>query len=315
LNTRFLETLVVLTRVGSFRETAEALHVTQTAVSQRIASLEDLIGLELIDRSSRKLALTPQGEYIVTQAKRMLKLEKEMLQYARSDTPPSGKVGIGATETVVKTWLSPLILELNQTLPLIDPEITVDTSANLKDLFRRKKIDVLIQDTPFPEATGTSDFLVRPICDYVVHWVASPKLVPHTQRMSLQELAEYRLLTFSRQSLPRAHLQNLFMDRELEPTICSFPSVESILQLVLDGYGVAAIPGAFGVKELEAGTLVRLAGPALPTINTTAITRRGETAAIRETAKLAVHMAAQLAQRLHERTGQAWMHAARESAD
>ena len=66
MNTRFLETLVVLTRVGSFRETAEALHVTQTAVSQRIASLEDLIGLELIDRSSRKLALTPQGEYILS---------------------------------------------------------------------------------------------------------------------------------------------------------------------------------------------------------------------------------------------------------
>lgn len=50
MNTRFLETLVVLARVGSFRETAQVLNATQAAISQRIASLEDELGVFLVDR-------------------------------------------------------------------------------------------------------------------------------------------------------------------------------------------------------------------------------------------------------------------------
>src|SRR6218665_156802 len=59
MNTRFLETLVVLSRLKSFRETAQVLHTTQAAASQRIAALEDELGGFLVDRSHPTLTLTP----------------------------------------------------------------------------------------------------------------------------------------------------------------------------------------------------------------------------------------------------------------
>ena len=76
MNTRFLETLVVLARVGSFRETAQVLNATQAAISQRIANLEDDLGVELVDRSQRRLTLTAAGEQAVRQSQRILEMEQ-----------------------------------------------------------------------------------------------------------------------------------------------------------------------------------------------------------------------------------------------
>ncbi|MBN8487840.1 MAG: LysR family transcriptional regulator, partial [Burkholderiales bacterium] len=88
MNTRFLETLVVLARVGSFRETAQVLNATQAAISQRIANLEDDLGVELVDRSQRRLTLTAAGEQAVRQAQRMLDLERELRAATRPEAPP-----------------------------------------------------------------------------------------------------------------------------------------------------------------------------------------------------------------------------------
>src|SRR6218665_861957 len=88
MNTRFLETLVVLSRLKSFRETAQVLHTTQAAASQRIAALEDELGVFLVDRSHRTLTLTPVGEQVVRQAERMLALERELKRATQPHAPP-----------------------------------------------------------------------------------------------------------------------------------------------------------------------------------------------------------------------------------
>lgn len=90
MNTRFLETLVVLARVGSFRETAQILNATQAAISQRIASLEDELGAHLVDRSARRLTLTAAGEQVVRQARRILELERALVASTRPEAPPAG---------------------------------------------------------------------------------------------------------------------------------------------------------------------------------------------------------------------------------
>src|SRR6218665_133173 len=124
MNTRFLETLVVLSRLKSFRETAQVLHTTQAAASQRIAALEDELGVFLVDRSHRTLTLTPVGEQVVRQAERMLALERELKRATQPDAPPAGRVRIGVIETVVHTWLTPLIHGLTPPLPPLDPDTT-----------------------------------------------------------------------------------------------------------------------------------------------------------------------------------------------
>ncbi|MBQ0933381.1 LysR family transcriptional regulator [Ideonella alba] len=292
MNTRFLETLVVLARVGSFRETAQVLNATQAAISQRIANLEDDLGVELVDRSQRRLTLTAAGEQAVRQAQRMLDLERELRASTRPEAPPAGRVRLGAIESVVRTWLSPLVRLLAERHPQIDLDITVDTAKNLHEALRHRKLDLMVQNDPYAPAVGSTEHRVTPLCEFALHWIARPELAPQRGALTLAQLERVPLLTFSRTSSPQAHVRALFADRGTEPRICNFPSVESIIQLVRDGYGIAAIPPVFVGPDLDSGALRLCEGPALPAMTITTTSEREAPPAVRATQLLTAEVVA-----------------------
>jgi DNA-binding transcriptional LysR family regulator len=283
MNTRFLETLVVLSRVGSFRETAQVLNATQAAISQRIAVLEDELGAELVDRSARRLTLTAAGEQVVRQAQRILEMERALIASTRPEAPPAGRVRFGVIESVVRTWLSPLVRLLAERHPQVDLDLTVDTARNLQEQFRQRKLDLMVQNDPYGPAVGTVDHRVASLCEFPVGWIARPELVRGRAVLTLEDLEQVPLLTFSRTSSPQAHVRALFAGRGVEPRISNFPSVESIVQLVGDGYGIAAIPPVFVRERLQAGELLQCLGPALPSMTITAISEQAASAAVRAT--------------------------------
>ena len=302
LNTKFLETLVVLSKAGSFRETAQLMFTTQAAISQRIASLESELGTGLVVRSVRGISMTPVGEQVVRQAERMLALERELRECAQPGAPVAGRVRIGTIESIVRTWLSPLIRQLGERHPLVQPDITVAPALDLQQLLRQRKLALLIQNDPFAEASGNLDFQELPLCEFPVCWVARPDLLPGDRALTLQDLELKPLLTFSRTSSPHAHVRALFAARPVEPRVCSVPSVESIIQLVCDGYGIAAIPPIFVRKQLEQGSLRQAEGPALPSMTVTAIQTRPSSAAVDATLQLVREVAAGYC----EQSGQTW---------
>lgn len=79
METRYLNTLVAVVETGTFSKAAELLHITQSAVSQRIKFLEDHFGQQLLDRSGQRLALTPAGQVVFSKARDILDKEKELL--------------------------------------------------------------------------------------------------------------------------------------------------------------------------------------------------------------------------------------------
>lgn len=311
MNTKFLETLVVLSKAGSFRETAQLMFTTQAAISQRIASLESELGTALVVRSVRGITMTPVGEQVVHQAERMLSIEQELRECAQPGAPVAGRVRIGTIESIVRTWLSPLIRQLDERHPLVQPDITVAPAQDLQDLLRQRKLDLLIQNDPFAEAAGNLDYHELPLCEFPVCWVARPDLLPADRSLALEDLELKPLLTFSRTSSPRAHVRALFIGREVEPRVCSVPSVESIIQLVCDGYGIAAIPPIFVRKQLEQGLLRQIEGPALPFMTITAIHTRPSNAAVDATLQLVREVAANYC----EQSGQAWARSLEQDPD
>ncbi|MEO5696051.1 MAG: LysR family transcriptional regulator [Burkholderiaceae bacterium] len=302
MNTKFLETLVVLSRVGSFRETAQVMTTTQAAISQRIAALESELGAALVERSARGVTLTPIGEQVVRQSERILALERELRECATPGAPVAGRVRIGTIESIVRTWLSPLIRELGERYPLVLPDITVAPAQDLQDLLRQRKLDVLIQNDPFTEAAGNLDFQQQPLCEFPICWIARPELLPDDRSLQIADLEKRPLLTFSRTSSPHAHVRALFIDRPVEPRVCSVPSVESIIQLVCDGYGIAAIPPVFVRSQLEQGLLRQADGPPLPPMIVTVINARQTGAAVDVTQQLVREVAAAYC----ERVGETW---------
>lgn len=281
MNTRFLDTLVCLARLGSFRETARHLQTTQAAVSQRIAALEEELGAVLIDRSARGVPLTPIGERVRKRAEQLLALEADLRTVVRPDAPPAGRVRIGAIESVVHTWLPALIHALAQRFPDIEPDLTVDTARNLREHFRQHRLDLLIQNDPLEDAAGNDALVVSELCRLPIRWIGRPDLRLPRRRLELNDLKGLPLLTFSRTSSPRANLRALFVGSEIEPRISSFPSVAAILRLALDGFGLAAIPPLFVRPEVERGALVQYRGPDLPPLVITAIHARAAAPALK----------------------------------
>lgn len=303
MNTRFLETLVVLSRLKSFRETALVMHATQAATSQRIASLEEELGVELVHRGSRGLRLTTVGEQVVRQAERMLAVEREMKLAARPDAPPAGRVRIGAIETVVHTWLTPLIRSLTRRFPAVDPDVSVDTARNLRDQFRENKLDLLIQNDPLELAAGNNDIAVVPLTEFPIRWVCRPDFWPSELALTLDDLDHVPLLTYSRTSSPQAHVRALFAGRDAEPRVCSFPSVESIVQLAKEGFGFAAIPPACVRGELAIGGLKICTGPSLPPLVVSVACHRDTHPAVKAVSQVASEIAAEYS----EAAGSEWV--------
>lgn len=279
MNTRFLETLSCLSRLGSFRETARHMHATQAAVSQRIAALENELGTTLVDRSSREFRLTPVGERVLRQAEHLLAMERDLRLIAQPEAPPAGRVRVGVIESVAHTWLAEQVRALARRFPDIDPDFTVDTARNLRDQFRQHRLDVLIQNDPVEEAAGNEKLVGIELCRFPIQWIGRPGLMPR-RRLRTEDLISVPLLTFYRTSSPHAHVRALFIGSEREPRISSFPSVAAILRLTREGFGLAAIPPLFVRAELDHGTLLQYRGPALPPLTVSVIHLRAAAPAV-----------------------------------
>lgn len=78
MDTRYLKTLVTVVETGSFSSAARSLHLTQSAVSQRIKFLEEAFGYSLFDRSGIALLLTAAGEIVLESAQRIIGIEESL---------------------------------------------------------------------------------------------------------------------------------------------------------------------------------------------------------------------------------------------
>ncbi|GAA2851589.1 LysR family transcriptional regulator [Streptosporangium fragile] len=124
IDPRRLRVLHEVARRGGVMRAAEALHLTASAVSQQLALLEREVGLALIDRSQRRVALTPAGRVLAGYAERV----EEELAEARSELIRfterlAGPVSIAAFPTVIRHLLVPALGKLAERHPQITPHI------------------------------------------------------------------------------------------------------------------------------------------------------------------------------------------------
>src|ERR1700736_4923616 len=82
-----IETFLWVANLRSFRGAAEKLNTTQPAVSMRIAQLEDLLGVRLLDRDRRIVATTPKGQVLLVYAERLMRLHAEMIEAVGGRSP------------------------------------------------------------------------------------------------------------------------------------------------------------------------------------------------------------------------------------
>jgi len=125
--------LAVLARVvdlNGFSAAARALGVPKAAVSRAIADLEKALGVRVLQRTTRRLALTAAGQLIYPHARRLVEeTEEARTQIARFQTPPSGPLRVAADAAYGRALLAPLVPRFLENFPEVPLEVSLQTGA------------------------------------------------------------------------------------------------------------------------------------------------------------------------------------------
>src|SRR5215813_5999324 len=112
LDTLGLEAFIAIADQGGFRKAAQAVHITQTALSRRLQNLESLLGVKLVERTTRSVALTAIGRDFLPQARRLLSdLAAALLEIHESGKALRGDVSIACVPTVGVHYLPRVLQE------------------------------------------------------------------------------------------------------------------------------------------------------------------------------------------------------------
>jgi DNA-binding transcriptional LysR family regulator len=252
MNIRFLETFVWLARFRNFRLTAEKLNTTQAAVSSRIISLEESFGVRLFDRTTREVTLTQNGQKALSYAERIVKLGGDMKRDISNGNVIASVIRIGVIECIVHSWFPTLVAHVHQQFPNVAIEINCETTQNLIERLKAGKVDLVLQTDAIVE-DGIENL---PLCEFIMRWVASPRLNLGRQTLELSELAGFPLISFSRNSGPHKILERIFpASADMPLSINCMTSVATMIRLACDGFGVTVVPPAIIQRELNENAL------------------------------------------------------------
>ena len=143
MNQRFVEAFYWVATLKSMTRAAEKLFMTQSAISSRVSALEEELGILLIDRRDRQqFALTNAGMRFLDYAERLMAIHRQMRD--ELGTEEAGGVHllrVGAIESVLHTWLIPLLQHLRSAHPKLQLELTVEITPVLAEAVKRGTLE------------------------------------------------------------------------------------------------------------------------------------------------------------------------------
>jgi LysR family hydrogen peroxide-inducible transcriptional activator len=244
MNIRDLKYLVAVARLQHFGHAAQSCHVSQPTLSGQIKKLEDELGVQLFERSNKKVKVTTVGEAVLEHAKKILELAETIRELAQvSHDPMVGPLRIGMIPTVAP-YLIPLILRsLKEQYPQTRFILSEDITEHLQRQLSNHEIDAAIIATP----------VTNPDFDFVAlydepFWLAHHRDDPLYTRDSITEedLSSIELLLLADGHCLTQQVMNVCgrtlqaespIGNELRAS-----SLETLLQLVAAGYGATLVP-------------------------------------------------------------------------
>lgn len=237
---------------GSFSAAAEQLGQTPSGVSRTISRLEAQLGTTLILRTTRRLDLTEEGEWLLQRARKVIAdLEDTEAQVAARRSQPSGLVRVNASTPVLDHLLAPLVAGFLDAHPLIRLELV--SGETFIDLIE-ERADLAIRIGNLADSTLNA----RQLGQSRVRLVASSDyLARHGTPSTVEQLSAHRLLGFTAPASlnvwPLAHggVDGL----PVTPAVAA-SSGETLRHLVLAGAGIARLADFLIGKDVRSGALV-----------------------------------------------------------
>jgi DNA-binding transcriptional LysR family regulator len=257
LDSRQLRAFYVLSRTGSFTQTARELHVTQSGISHSMKALESDIGCRLLDRLGKKVVLTQAGEQLLKHATKIL----SEMETARDSLTQLGKWGrgrlrLGASTTACQHLIPPVLREFKESFP--DHAIALETgdTDQLVAALLEHRIDLALTLEVEKEPQLEFHLLFNDELQFLV----SPQHPwARAGRVEREEIPRQNHILYSKRSVTFGLIANYFRREEMTlNSVIEVGSMEATKELVKLGLGVSILASWIAKKEIEEGSLVAL---------------------------------------------------------
>ena len=240
-----LRTFVTVAEQKHFVSAANKLGISQPSLSQALAALESGLGIQLIERSTRRVIVTPIGEQLLPFAKATLEAADAFVAHSRgAGGELAGPLNIGIIPTVAPYILPALLTLIAEEFPELEPRIVENQTENLLQRLRDGHIDVAILATP----TGATGVTEIPLYDEAFAIVTNPDN-PLAGRgdLALDALRDLELLLLDDGHCLRDQIVELcqLADVDRSPGAQSATraaSLTTVVQLVVAGLGSTLVP-------------------------------------------------------------------------
>jgi DNA-binding transcriptional LysR family regulator len=253
---RQLQSLVLVGRHESVSRAADAMHLTQPAVSLQIRTLEEIAGIALTRKVGRNIQLTAAGEVMAEFSERILRLwEQATDELAALQGVTSGTLRIGAV-TTAEHLLPPMLVPFTLERPDVRLKLQVGNRTEIIQMLARHEIELAIMGTPPRELrTNAAKFARHPMA-----FVASPSHpLMKKKKITLNDVMAANLLVRERGSGTRTAVEKLLREEGHAAEFGSeVSSNEAIKRMVSAGLGVGFLSVHACGLEFEAGLLATL---------------------------------------------------------
>ncbi|MFE2511303.1 LysR substrate-binding domain-containing protein [Streptomyces naganishii] len=248
-----------------FRDAAAAIGVSQPALSGAVSALEEALGVTLLERTTRKVLLSPAGERIAVRTKAVLAEVGALLEEAEAVSAPfTGVLRLGVIPTVAP-YLLPTVLRLvHDRYPDLDLQVHEEQTASLLEGLAAGRLDLLLLAVPL----GVPGVVELPLFDedFVLvtpldHWLGGRDGIPR------EALKELNLLLLDEGHCLRDQALDICREagREDAPVTTTAAGLSTLVQLVAGGLGCTLLPRTALTVETSRSTRLltaRFADPA-----------------------------------------------------
>lgn len=254
-----LQSLVKIVETGSFTRAAEALGLTQPAVSQHVRLLEEEFGVKIFDHSHNRFQLTQEGELIVGFARREMALYRNLLSALRDQKTELRSLTIGITHSAESSNVIEALAAYVAHFDDLNLKLLTKTTDKLYGMLKNFEVDFAIvegsvSDPDLCSMLVDTDSLVLVVSPH--HALADRKTVP------LERLKEEKMIL----RLPNSNTRNLFkaslesQGRSVDEfnVVMEIDSIASIKDLVRREFGVSVLSKSACMDEIRKGKLVAL---------------------------------------------------------
>lgn len=257
-NLEYYKVFYHVARLGSLTMAAQALSISQPAVSQSIRQLEQQLGSPLFYRVAKGVRLTKEGELLyeyVARGYEQLEIGEQRLR--RMQNLEAGEIRIGASDMTLQYYLLPYLEQFHEAYPEIKVIVTNAPTPETLDFLTQGRIDFGVVSTPYETRERICSVPVRELEDI---FVAGRRFIAYKNRMmDLQQLEQLPMIFLEKNTSTRR-----FMDEFLESSgthvVPEFELATSdmIVQFALRNLGVGCVVRDFAQEDIDSGRLFEL---------------------------------------------------------